>query len=271
MDEVDGHANGSGQRAAVSQLSADFVFVELSEAQLSAIPTMYRALLIGTSYVTNEVLALTRAFILATNSSRMSREPALQALSSTGMAVLNRALSGKIVEFLSLIADFEGRNRGNQDDLAVKLRTVILLNLKALRKGRPFEVAKKVRNQFSHHYSFSDFLKFSDTSGYGKSCLWLADMEGNSAYQLGEDVVNHGFFAQWDDPQTVIHEWVDWTRDASRLISKANSDVAIAIFEAFVPDVIGIERRAIVPPVLFADINLTPLPLLWRPFNAVDR
>jgi hypothetical protein len=253
------------------QLSIDFVLIELSEEQLRSIPPLYRAFLVGTSYVTNEILALTRAFILSANSSRLSPDPPIRALSATSMVVLNRALSGKIVEFLSLVADFEGRNRENRDDLAVKLRSEVLVELKALRKGRAFSVAKEVRNRLSHHYSFSDFLKYSETTGYQKSRLWLAEMEGNSAYQLGEEIVTHGFFSQWDDPEVVMNEWADWTQDASRLISSANSNVAIAIFEAFVPDVVGTSHRSLVPDLLFADVKRTPLPLLWYPFNAVGR
>ncbi len=162
-------------------------------------------------------------------------------------------------------------NRESKDELALKLRTDVLVALKALRKGRAFEVAQKVRNQFSHHYSFNDFLRYADVAGYDKSGLWLGDMEGNSAYSLGEDIVNHGFFGQWDDPSAVISEWVDWTREASRLISEANSNVAIAIFEAFLPEIEATQHQATVPAELFADVRRTPIPLLWYPFNAMGR
>jgi hypothetical protein len=251
-------------------VSVQFALVELTEEQLSRIPTLYRALLVATAFATNETLCLTRLLILTLNSSELFSEGPLGAIATANLGAINRVLSSKVVEFLRFVDKFGQRNRTANTELSKRLFG-ILMELRPLRKAPAYKLAVSMRNSLSHHYSLDDFERYVEVGGYVKTRMWLGDMEGNSSYFLGEHIANIGLFAQIGDPETALGDWIDWSREASRLISKINSEIAIAVAEEFVPEIEMELHRVSVPADLFADVNTTPVPLLWYPFGAVDR
>lgn len=101
--------------------------------------------------------------------------------------------------------------------------------------------------------------------------MWLGDMEGNSLYLFGEELTNSGIFDENDEMEAVLSEWVDWARDAAKLISLVNSEFAITVVERYLPEMEGEQIPAGIPIELFADVNSTPMPLLWYPFGGMER
>lgn len=227
--------------------------------------------MVASGFATNEVLCFLRIFVLTLNSANMcSGNAAASAIQVHSLGAVNRVLSSKAIEYLELIAAF-GQSVADDEEIG-PLASEIFLQLRPLRRAKAFKFAKRVRHAVSHHYSLNDFERFVEGAAGVEARIWLAEMEGNSSYFFGEELTNVGMFLQANqDAEVALADWIDWTRDASRLISKVNSDFTIAMMQKYVPEIGATERTELLSARLFADINSTAMPLFWRPFNAVGR
>jgi hypothetical protein len=252
----------------------DFELVKLTDRQLQAIPPVFKSTLVACSFVTNEMLFLMRVFLLTLNSSDLATHRAAKAMCAANLGFLNRAISARALEFLKLADDFGSRRIGldpHDAELHEKICSEILIELRPLRKARVFKLVSRLRNQLSHHYSLADFERYVSNAAAESGEIWLAQMEGNSIYLLGEELTNVGLFTEVGDAEVFLSEWIEWTREAAKLVSKVNSALAIEIAERYVPDMVAETVPAGLPASLFADIKKTPMPLFWYPFDGMDR
>ncbi len=139
--------------------------------------------------------------------------------------VLLRTWSAKLFEFSECIKQMNGpKSKLDESVENIAKRASSLFEQVKCLKG--YSVAKHIRHEASNHYSFPATKKnlgfVEDSADCG---LYLHEMEGNSFYPMGEEVVFGGRIIRHGSPSSsfesihnMLDDWMEWNIQATKWV-----------------------------------------------------
>ena len=250
----------------------DLSSVGFSSADLKRIPSAHAAFLVASSFACNEVNLLQRVFQLALNSRKLAgREAAVQTTSYSFALILSRQLSAKLVEYHKLVTDYLARATRSEGSSGSRFLGRYAPRVEQFAKSKEFAFAKRLRNKLTNHYVLSEVESLLEGMPTDTFTIWLHEKEGNTFYQLGEEIAMIGFLSAGGDVKGQLEAWQDWILMASRIAVHLHNRVANGILGEYFPEKRATGFRLVVEDQLVGDLQSSALPLFWDFDHAVER
>ena len=240
----------------------------LSWEELQTFPEDQQAALAVFSYAASEANALSKLYSATSHS--LTGENAIDCAISTQLFVILRTWSSKLFEVEAFL-NFKGKNR-TSDQEVLELAKVSLSNFSRLRDSDGYLIARDVRNEASHHYSFTAAKKnLKHVSARANCTMYLHEMNGNSFYPMGEEVLFIGRLnrrgAQLDSEEkrsALLGKWMDWNIEANSWLNDTHAEFMRTLVLEKLGNKFAKKRTYWIDPVLVGKVTERKTPVFLR-------
>jgi len=184
---------------------------------------------------------------------------------------LIRTVSSKLFEVREFF-EFRGKYNKSRDNELRDFGKRAMAYFKDIDALPGYGFAQKVRNETSFHYRIKPVKeRFDRAPPFEDSSLFIQDLDANSLFPLGEEVVFWSLVQEFTvaggktGKEDVIQEWAEWSTKTMRLLNK----LLFEFFERFIePKSAGYQTRELPiqgPRDLIGLHGTTHLPIFWMP------
>lgn len=199
----------------------------LSQSELNELSRDQQGVVAVLSYAVSETNALSRCYIACMHAN--TDKPEIEAALNIQRFTILRTWSAKLFEAHEFL-QFGGKKRNTEDEEILKLADEVLSEFSALRSGAGFKLAKCIRHEATNHYSLSAAVKnLGHISPRANFNMYLHDLNGNSFYPIGEEVMFLGRLnrfganlSEMEEKKKAIGDWLDWNLEANRWLGEAH-------------------------------------------------
>ncbi len=238
----------------------------LTWAEIQTLPDDHQAALSVACCAVTEVNALMKLHIFSGH--KLPEQNLGDYAILTQQFVLLRTWSAKLFEAYRFIR-FKGTKKKMNDPVLLDISRRAIEKFESLRNGKGYELARAIRNEASNHYSFDDGKKnLKHVSKNAHCSMYLHEMNGNSVFPLGEEVMFMGRLNRAaaslrtkEERMTMLNTWIDWNLEATDWLTAVHSDIVKKLVLAVFPDRYAHRRLFYMPHdyVGTKDVDLTPL------------
>lgn len=243
--------------------------LSVSSSELKKLPQDQIAFLALLCCCCNEVNTLLRLYSMHSNS--VSEEyDVVKNVDLATKLFLARTLSAKLFEVLQL---FEGKNgwHKTKDKVVLEFRKAALQQLDEMDAKEGKDIAATLRNECTNHYSLSAARQKSHNMAEGRNfTFYMHKLEGNSFYQLGEDLIFSDSFqsGRWrggaERTKKDLGIWLDWTITVTNWLKEK----CVEFFVLTVPESafgrLDQHQVYFVDPSLVGALDVSKVPLFLR-------
>jgi len=245
--------------------------LDFSGKELRDIPRIHAGFMTASCLAASEITIFLRLLLMATNSNRFSSNIANDAISAyafTQALVIERSLSGKLLEYIYMIDQLQNENKKRPDATITQFLENIGDRITQIKSDQSYRLADWYRDHASHHYivnKISNLVSYVDDQEV--YTIYLHEKEGNSGYFLGEHLLLHKLSDDKDDNNVDrLTKFQDWVLECSQSIMKIHSEYSVLFINTFFDEKNIKELEVDIPNDLLGSLTNTKLPLFWN-FN----
>ncbi len=247
--------------------------LKMSKSDLAKIDKRELAFLSTIAFAIDEISVIQKLY--AQSISLQPRNEELLLMSAIQQNTIARVLSSKLYEAIGLFDKYQVTLKRKGDQEAVEALASHQAALVGIKKLPGYPMAKFIRDHVTNHYLHQETEKNIEyVSEKAQYVAFLHEMQGNSYYPFGEEVVFLGrvgryFYEEYERTFNAsdINHWYDWIKEASKWFTKMFYSYVIWLYRTRFPDWMLVPTKPYLDYELFGELGHSPLPI----FFAADR
>jgi hypothetical protein len=252
----------------VSVTQLEFHEYELDWVELRTLPTDHVAAFSVLSFAVNEVNVLRKNYISISHG--YIGEKSIDSANNINKFLVMRTWSSKLFEIAEFLRKIYKKKETSDDRLLDFVETASE-KFDKLELGDGHDIARYIRNEASHHYSFNSAKQnIKHVFDGGDFNFYTHDVGGNDFYPIGEEVMFHGRLnRKWANiPSRVergklLQEWFDFNLKVTDWLMETHGYFAQEfIFRALGRNTMVVKSYD-VPPELVGDLSKTLTPIFY--------
>ena len=251
----------------MSSEEVSFIELQLRWEELRQLPDDHLAAISVLSFAASEINFLRKTYMSVSHPYVQNKT--INSATNIGRFVVIRSWTSKLFECVTFFEKLSGPKPSTKDKILCKLACDSLKTFEPLKKSKGYEVARDLRNEATHHYSFSaacDNLKHVSSSGdFG---FYTHEVGGNDYYPLGEEVMFHARLnRKWAnvDSKTkrnaLFMEWLDWNLSATDWLLKTHAHISNELAFKAIDSVKWKKKSYPVPVGFLGDASVARMPV----------
>lgn len=194
---------------------------------MQSLPEDQQAALAILSYAVSETNALAKLYIC--QSHEMTGIEAIDLASTIQRFVVLRSWSARLFEIEQFLT-LGGKKKKTDDSALMSLASAAIQDFESIRTHQGYAIARDLRNEATSHYSFDAAKKnLSHVSNNSNCTMYLHELNGNSFFPLGEEVMFQGRLnrkgsnlASREERAQLLKYWYDWNLLANKWLADAH-------------------------------------------------
>ncbi|MEP1962496.1 hypothetical protein [Tateyamaria sp.] len=241
----------------------------LSKKDFEDIPEDQVALIGLLNYAATELNCLQRVYIAS--SQGLTGENHLDVGIASQRYTLLRVWSAKLFELMQCLEDLCKPNR-KIDEVVLEVATTAREAMVELKENDAYPLVRNIRDNATNHYSFKDAKKnLRHVSEGADFSLYLHEMDGNSYYPMGEELMFVGRINRFGSGlsgkaarQNLLNAWMDWNLLANHWVRATHVDAFERLVMSKYPRRAAWSKKHYVPVNLVGNIEKPVVPLFMK-------
>jgi len=252
----------------VSSVRIDLAEYELTWSELESLPKDHIALFSVLSYALSEINVFRKLYVSVAHP--YIQVQTIDSANNINKFALLRTWGSKLFEIAECLRVIHKKNE-TSDVTLLELAQSASTQFEPLRQGEGMQVARYIRNEAAHHYSFSSAREnLGHVSYEGDFNFYTHDVGANDFFPIGEEVLFHGRLnRKWKstpskaDRDALFGKWLDWNLDATEWLHETHAKAAFELIFSPLGRSEFKEKPYRVPENFVGDVSRNRMPIFY--------